>query len=62
MCYIVFVLIWMPFPAFLPVDSVNMNYAGPIVAAVILGALVDWVISGRIRFQVPVARHTSEFD
>jgi choline transport protein len=62
MCYIAFVLIWMLFPAFLPVDSVNMNYAGPIVGAVILGALLDWVISGRTRFQVPLVRTTSEFD
>jgi choline transport protein len=62
MCYIAFVVIWMPFPAFLPVDSVNMNYSGPIVGAVILGALLDWAISGRTRFQVPVARHAQEFD
>ena len=40
--YIVFMLIWMPFPAFLPVNSVNMNYAGPITGALILCASVDW--------------------
>mgnify|MGYP004502780569 CR=1 FL=1 len=62
MCYLVFVFIWMPFPAFLPVDSVNMNYAGPIVGAVVLGALVDWCISGRKRFQIPIARRVAEFD
>jgi choline transport protein len=43
------------------VDSVNMNYSGPIVGVVILGALLDWIISGRTRFQVPVPRHTGEF-
>lgn len=56
MCYLLFVIIWMPFPTFLPVNSVNMNYAGPIVGAVILGALLDWCITGRKRFHVPVAR------
>lgn len=61
MCYIIFVLIWMPFPSFLPVDGLTMNYAGPIVGAVILGALVDWCISGRKRFQVPTARHRPDF-
>lgn len=55
MCYLVFSLIWMPFPTVLPVDRLNFNYAGPIVGAVIIGALLDWCISGRKRFQVPVA-------
>lgn len=61
MCYIIFILIWMPFPSFLPVDGLSMNYAGPIVGAIILGALGDWCISGRKRFQVPVARHRPDF-
>jgi amino acid transporter len=61
MCYIIFILIWMPFPSFLPVNGLTMNYAGPIIGAVILGALVDWCISGRKRFQVPIARHRPEF-
>lgn len=52
--YLVFVIIWMPFPQFLPVDSTNMNYAGPLLGAVILIAISDWFISGRKRFQVPV--------
>lgn len=61
MCYIIFTLIWMPFPSFLPVDRLSMNYAGPIVGAIILGALLDWCISGRKRFQVPIARHRPDF-
>ncbi|KAH7126611.1 amino acid/polyamine transporter I [Dendryphion nanum] len=56
MCYLVFSIIWMPFPTMLPVDQLNFNYAGPIIGAVIVGALLDWCISGRKRFQVPVAR------
>lgn len=55
MGYIIFVLIWMPFPGALPVDRWNMNYAGPIVGAVISAAGIDWCISGRKRFSVPVA-------
>lgn len=62
LCYIVFVLIWMPLPAFLPVDSVNMNYAGPIVGAIMLGALLDWCVSGRKRFQVPIERSRPGLD
>ncbi|KAF2867084.1 amino acid/polyamine transporter I [Massariosphaeria phaeospora] len=57
MCYIIFIIIWLPLPTFLPVDGLSMNYAGPIIGAVILGALLDWCISGRKRFQVPIARH-----
>lgn len=61
-CYLLFVLIWMPFPTFLPVDSVNMNSAGPIVGALILGALLDWCITGRKRFHVPIARQELEHE
>lgn len=62
MCYLLFVLIWMPLPTFLPVSSANMNYAGPILGAVIFGALLDWCISGRSRFKIPVARLDTGFD
>jgi len=55
LAYLIFVVIWMPFPQMLPVTASNMNYAGLILGVVILGALLDWVISGRRRFQVPVA-------
>ena len=54
LAYLIFVVIWMPFPQILPVTGSNMNYAGPLLGAVILGALLDWVISGHKRFQVPV--------
>lgn len=56
LCYIIFTVIWMPFPTILPVNSLNFNYAGPLVGAVIIGAILDWCVSGRKRFQVPVAR------
>jgi hypothetical protein len=56
LAYLIFVIIWMPFPQMLPVTGKNMNYAGPLLGAVIVGALLDWLIGGRKRFQVPVAR------
>lgn len=62
LAYLIFVIIWMPFPTELPVTGTNMNYAGPVFLAILLGALADWTISGRKRFQVPVVRHLPELD
>lgn len=52
--YCLFVLIWLPFPPYMPVTAENMNYAGPILGAVIIFASVDWLVSGRKRFVVPI--------
>ncbi|RAR14138.1 amino acid transporter [Stemphylium lycopersici] len=57
LCYLVFVVIWMPFPQVLPVTGDNMNYAGPIFGAVVLGALAHWFTSGRKTFKMPVIRY-----
>jgi hypothetical protein len=39
-----------------------MNYAGPLVGAVILGALGDYILRARRRFDVPEAHYDpSEF-
>ncbi|KAH6677107.1 amino acid/polyamine transporter I [Halenospora varia] len=54
--FIVYILIFLPFPTMLPVTAVNMNYAGPLVAVVILIAIGDWFVSGKQRFEVPIAR------
>ncbi|KAF2096005.1 amino acid transporter [Rhizodiscina lignyota] len=53
--YLIYVILWMPFPTVLPVTAGNFNYAGPILGAVLVGAVLDYVISGRNRFHVPVA-------
>lgn len=58
--YLVFVIIWMPFPTMLPVTASNMNYAGPILLAIILCGIADWFISGHKRFKFPVARYIPE--
>lgn len=52
--YLLFVIIWMPFPTILPVTWSNMNFAGPIVLVIIVGAIADWTISGHKRFRLPV--------
>jgi amino acid transporter len=57
LCYLIYVVLWMPFPQILPVTKDNMNYAGPIFAAVLLGALGHWFLSGKRTFQMPVARY-----
>ncbi|KAL3291550.1 amino acid transporter [Colletotrichum asianum] len=57
LCYLVYVVLWMPFPQILPVTKDNMNYAGPIFGAVLVGALADWGFGGRRRFQMPVRKY-----
>ena len=49
----IFILIWLPFPPYMPVTGVNMNYAGPIFGFVILFALLDWFVTGKRRFVFP---------
>ena len=46
-CYGIFISIFLPFPSFQPVTWGNMNYGGPLLGAVIVFALCDWVVSGR---------------
>ncbi|KAJ4357696.1 uncharacterized protein N0V89_002272 [Didymosphaeria variabile] len=57
LCFLAYVGMWMPFPQTLPVTKDNMNYAGPVFGAVIVGALLDWFLNGRKRFQMPVVRY-----
>jgi choline transport protein len=58
--YLIFVIIWMPFPTEIPVTASNMNYAGPILLVIILAGIADWIISGHKRFEFPVARYIPE--
>lgn len=51
--YGVYVIIFLPFPPTLPVTAVNMNYAGPVLGAAILFALVDYGFNGRKRWTGP---------
>jgi choline transport protein len=54
----IFMVIFLPFPPVLPVTGATMNYAAPILGFVLLASLVDWVVSGRKRFEVPT--HSAE--
>ena len=54
--YGIFIIIWLPWPPFMPLTRVNMNYGGPVVGIVIIFALIDWFIWGKKRFAVPVEK------
>ena len=54
-CYLIYVIIFIPFPTVKPVTKVNMNYAGSALPGIILVALVDWLTTGHKRFEVPTA-------
>lgn len=56
MYFLVFIIIWLPFPPYLPVTGDNMNYSGPIFGFVLCAALLNWFIWGHNRFSVPSKR------
>lgn len=56
--YIVYILIWVPFPPSRPVTAETMNYSGPMVIGVICFALLDWFTTGKRRFKVPTGAIT----
>jgi len=53
--YILYILSFVALPTIRPVTGTNMNYAGPIVLAIVFCALADWTIGGRKRFVLPQA-------
>lgn len=55
----VFMIIFLPFPSFVPVTWATMNYSGPVLGIVIIFALLDWFTTGKRRFQVPTSVHGS---
>lgn len=60
--YLIFVILWMPFPTEFPVTGPNMNYAGPVILGILLLALADWAVSGHKQFEVPIAPPLPNFD
>ena len=54
--YLVFIIIWMPFPQVLPITKDNVNFAGLLLGAVIVGVMIHWVVGGHKRFEVPTTR------
>jgi hypothetical protein len=61
LCFATFEVIWTPWPPLPTVTAQTMNYAGPVLIAIVIGALADWMISGRKRFEIPVPRHIPLF-
>lgn len=53
LCYLIYVITFVPFPTSRPVTSETMNYAGPVLGGVIVLAFADWFLRGRKRFRVP---------
>ncbi|KAJ5990782.1 amino acid/polyamine transporter I [Penicillium canescens] len=49
-------VIFLPFPATVPVTAENMNYAGPVLGFVILFACGDWIVRGRHKWEGPKMR------
>ncbi|BDD59047.1 hypothetical protein MAP00_004284 [Monascus purpureus] len=45
--YSVYVVIFVTFPTMLPITASNMNYAAPVLVAVLIFAVLDWVFRGR---------------
>lgn len=51
-CYLVYVIIFLPFPTVRSVTPLTMNYAGPVMLGVVLVALADWCMGGWKRFRI----------
>lgn len=62
MVYLIYIIIFIPFPAVRPVTNLTMNYASPIFVGALLIAAVDWLIRGRKKFRVPTAALEVEED
>jgi choline transport protein len=56
-----FEVIWTPWPPVPEITAQTMNYAGPILIAIVILAVADWTFGGRKRFDVPIARHVPLF-
>ena len=41
-------------PTLMPVSAANMNWAGPILAAVLVIAVSQWFMGGREQFHIPL--------
>jgi amino acid transporter len=53
--YLIYVIIFVSFPASRPVTSLTMNYGPPILLGFMVIAIVDWFVRGRKKFEVPTA-------
>lgn len=51
--YTVCTIIWLSFPNYLPVTAANVNYSGPVLGLVLIGAVALWLFEGRIEWDGP---------
>lgn len=57
--FLIFIIIWLPFPPYLPVTGSNMNYSGPIFGFVLLAvsASLLYLKSCKILADIPTSRY-----
>ena len=58
--FCIFLIIFLPFPATLPVNGTTMNYASPVFIAVMLFAVINYFVRARKRFVGPIKEVSSE--
>lgn len=58
--FCVFLVIFLPFPPYLPVTGTNMNYASPVFGAVMVLATLNYVLRARKKFTGPIKEVSSE--
>lgn len=51
--YTTYTIIWLPFPNYLPVTASNMNYSGPVLLVVLIGAISLWFMRARNHWTGP---------
>lgn len=51
--YTVYAFIWLPFPNYLPVTASNMNYSGPVLGTVLVGAITLWFMRAKQHWDGP---------
>jgi choline transport protein len=59
-CFCIFLIIFLPFPPYLPVTGTNMNYASPVFAAVMIFATLNYIVRARKKFTGPIKEISSE--
>lgn len=45
--YTIYIMVWLPFPNYLPVTAANMNYCGPVFGAIMVGVVTLWFFRGK---------------
>lgn len=51
--YTTYATVWLPFPNYLPVTASNMNYSGPVLLVVLIGALSLWFLRAKDHWTGP---------